>query len=210
MSDHKYPAVTVDIIIFSLIEKDLKVLLIQRKNPPFQDMWAIPGGFIDCNEDLIDAAKRELEEETGVKDIFLEQLHTFGKPDRDPRGRTVSIAYFAVANSSKLDIKASDDAKDARWFDVKTLPDLAFDHNDIVSCALEKLRMKIENTPLVRELLPKDFTLEELHKLYESLLDREIDFGRFRCEILQMDFIEKISSSTYKFKKNTYFSSKFY
>lgn len=137
---HKKPALTTDIIIFSNIEKDLKVLLIKRKYEPFKDKWAFPGGFVEYDEELEVAAHRELEEETSIKDVSLKQLGTFGRVGRDPRGRTVSVVYYTcVDDSSKLNVKAQDDAKEAQWFSVKKLPELAFDHAEIMDFALENL-----------------------------------------------------------------------
>ncbi|MDD3014408.1 MAG: NUDIX domain-containing protein [Candidatus Gastranaerophilales bacterium] len=204
------PAVTVDIVIFSVFDDTLKVLLIKRKYQPFDNCWAIPGGFVDYNEPLESAALRELEEETGIKDVYLEQLHTIGTPGRDPRERTVSVVYFALLNSKNFKIKAQSDAKEAAWFNVKELPELAFDHNDILSCAIETLRLKLENFPIAKELLSDNFTLNQLQKLYEIILDRKIDEGRFKCEILKMNFIEKTGAHVYGFKKHISFSSRFY
>ncbi|OGI29842.1 MAG: hypothetical protein A2287_04840 [Candidatus Melainabacteria bacterium RIFOXYA12_FULL_32_12] len=209
-NSHKNPAVTVDIVVFTISDEDLKVLLIERKSSPFENKWAIPGGFVDYNEDILTAAKRELEEETGVQDIYLKQLHAFGEPGRDPRGRVISIAHFALVNSVNIKIKAQSDAKDVKWFNMSDLPDLAFDHNLILDCALETLRKKLENTPIASELLPEQFTISQLHKLYEIILGINIDVGRFKCEILRMDFIEKTGPSTYSFKKDIKFSSRFY
>lgn len=210
INSRKNPAVTVDMIIFTVIDNDLKVVLIQRKNPPFQDKWAIPGGFIEYDEDIYDAAKRELKEETGLENIYLEQLKTFGKPNRDPRGRTISVVYFALVNSSKLNIRAQSDAKDAQLFSLKNLPELAFDHKFILDSALQTLRMELENTSIASGLLPENFTINQLLKLYEIIFGINIDDGRFKCEILRMDFIEKTGSSTYSFKKDIGFSSRFH
>lgn len=129
---------TVDTIIFSKTAGGVKTLLIKRKNPPFKDKWAIPGGFVDYDEELDIAAKRELEEETGIKDSVLQQLYTVGTIGRDPRGRTVSVVYFAFIDSEKVNVKAGDDAKEAEWFDINNLPELAFDHKEIMDFAFEK------------------------------------------------------------------------
>lgn len=217
--EYKNPALTTDIVVFSVMENDLNVLLIKRKNEPFRDKWAIPGGFVDYDEEIYTAAKRELEEETNVKGINLEHLGTFGKVGRDPRGRTVSAVYFACVNPQKLDIKAQDDAKEAGWFSVKKLPELAFDHTEILSCALENLRIKIENTPIVSEFMPEEFSISELQKVYEIIFDRKLDHGRFKCEILKNNFLErsggepvheKTGDHLYKFAENIKFSSRFY
>jgi 8-oxo-dGTP diphosphatase len=207
---YQNPAVTVDIVIFSVFDEVLKVLLIKRKNSPYENCWAIPGGFVDYNEPLESAALRELKEETSIENIYLEQFYAFGTPGRDPRGRTISIAYFALLNSNNLKIKAQSDAKDIEWFNVNNLPELAFDHNDILSCAIETLRLKLENFPLVKKLLPENFTLRQLQRLYEIILNRKIDNDRFKCETLKMEFIKKTGADTYKFKNDIYFSSRFY
>ena len=129
---------TVDIVLLQKSVSGRKLLLIQRKNEPFKDSWALPGGFVDENEDLTDAARRELAEETGIHLQHLEQLKAFGKPYRDPRGHVVSIAFLAVVQNENIVVKAADDAKDAKWFSVNDLPKLAFDHAEIISFALTK------------------------------------------------------------------------
>ena len=149
MKNYKNPALTVDIILFSIIDDVLKLLLIKRKNPPFQDKWAIPGGFVEYDEEIETAAHRELEEETGVRDVLLEQVHTFGKVGRDPRGRTVSVVYFSLINSSGLHVKADSDAKEVKWFSVKDLPELAFDHAEIIDFTIRFLRQKQEISKLL-------------------------------------------------------------
>ena len=138
---HKPIALTVDTIIFSKTGSVTKILLIKRKNPPFKDKWAIPGGFVEYDEELETAAKRELEEETGVKDIPVQQLYTFGKIGRDPRGRTVSVVYFAIINDINMNIKAGDYAKEAEWFNITKLPELAFDHREIIDFAVKKCQL---------------------------------------------------------------------
>ncbi|MEI8389981.1 MAG: NUDIX hydrolase [bacterium] len=146
--EYKNPALTTDIILFSDYKdgEDLKVLFIKRKYEPFKNKWAFPGGFVEYNEELEEAAKRELEEETSIKDVCLKQLGAFGRVGRDPRGRTVSVVYYASVNSSELFIKAQDDAKDAQWFSVNKLPELAFDHAEIIAFALETLKSEIKKS----------------------------------------------------------------
>jgi len=136
--DHPRPSVTVDIVVFAEIDGDLKVLLIERGSPPFQGQWAIPGGFVEIEEPLDDAARRELVEETGVTDIEIEQLHTFGDPHRDPRGRTISVVYMGVVNCDRVDVRAGDDAAKAAWHSMDDLPALAFDHEAILDCARQR------------------------------------------------------------------------
>lgn len=208
--EYKNPALTTDIIIFSIIEKDLKVLLIKRKNEPFQDKWAIPGGFVEYDEELKIAAKRELEEETNIKNIHIEELGAFGRVGRDPRGRTVSVVYYACVNHSKLNIKAQDDAKDAQWFSMKKLPELAFDHAEVMASALENLKIKIENFPIISEFLPEEFSIEELQQIYEIIFDKKLDQERFKQEILKNNFLEEVAVSKYKFSGDIKFFSRFY
>ncbi len=192
--DHPRPALTVDCIIFGLDESHvLKVLLIQRGRPPFQHSWALPGGFVDMNEDLETAALRELKEETGLKDVFIEQLFTFGRPDRDPRGRVVSVAYYALVNLVNHPVQASSDAEGVNWFDINALPDLAFDHDEIVDSAINRLRSKVRYQPIGFELLPKVFTLSQLQKLYETILGvGKLNKRNFRTRILKMGVLKKV------------------
>lgn len=184
------PALTVDCVVFGLDDQDiLKVLLIRRDKKPFKDQWALPGGFVRVSEDesleesedesLEEAARRELEEETGVRDVFLEQLYTFGGKNRDPRRWTASVAYYALTNLSEHPIQAATDANDAAWFPIDKLPRLAFDHQEIADRAIERLRSKIRYAPIGFELLPKKFTLPQLQKLYETILGRKLDRGNF-------------------------------
>jgi len=177
-------AVTADVVIFNLAEQDLKVLLICRAHPPFKGQWAIPGGFVEANESIDDAARRELEEETGVRDVYLEQLYTFGNPQRDPRGRVITVAYFALM-SGEVPTRAGDDAAAAAWHSVYALPPLAFDHADILKYALQRLRYKLEYTSVGFELLPNEFTLTELQNAYEIVLGEELDKRNFRRRILE-------------------------
>lgn len=193
--DYPRPAVTVDCVIFGLDESSLlKVLLIQRANDPYKDYWALPGGFVDMNEDLKTAALRELEEETGLKDVFIEQLFTFGDPGRDPRGRVISIAYYALVNLSRYALKAASDAREVRWFEVDQLPDLAFDHARILSIAVNRLRSKVRYQPIGFELLPEVFTLTQLQKLYETILGvkESLNKRNFRTRILKMGVLKQV------------------
>jgi 8-oxo-dGTP diphosphatase len=172
-----------------LDNEDLKVLLIQRALPPFEGAWALPGGFVRVTEALEDAARRELEEETGLRHVFLEQVYTFGKVDRDPRERVVSVAYYALVNLSDHKVHAATDARDAAWFGVHDVPSLAFDHADMLQLALERLRGKLRYQPVGFELLPKKFTLSQLQHLYEQVLERELDKRNFRKRVLAMDLL---------------------
>ncbi|GBO55613.1 nudix-related transcriptional regulator NrtR [Pseudanabaena sp. lw0831] len=188
--EYPRPALTVDCIVFGLdAQQELKVMLIQRDIPPFQGQWAIPGGFVRIEETLEAAALRELQEETGIQDVFLEQLYTFGNLDRDPRDRTVTVAYYALINLVEQKIKATTDAKDAAWFALSKIPKLAFDHDQILQTAIARLRSKIRYEPIGFELLPQNFSLSQLQKLYETVLDRSLDKRNFRKKILGMDLL---------------------
>jgi 8-oxo-dGTP diphosphatase len=191
---HAYPrpALTVDCVVFGLDEEDLKVLLVQRDVEPFRGKWALPGGFVRLHETLEEAARRELEEETGVRQVFLEQLYTFGSVDRDPRERVVSVAYYALAKLSDHRIKAATDARDAAWFAVSDVPALAFDHEHILGVALERLKSKVRYQPIGFELLPPKFTLTQLQRLYEMVLERPLDKRNFRKKILGMGLLVEL------------------
>jgi 8-oxo-dGTP diphosphatase len=188
---YEYPrsALTVDCAVFGLDDNELKVMLIQRGLPPFEGQWALPGGFVQLHETLEEAARRELEEETGLYKVFLEQLHTFSAIDRDPRERVVSVAYYALVKMSGHRVQAATDARDAAWFGVHDVPSLAFDHAEILSLALERLRDKLRREPVGFELLPKKFTLSQLQHLYELVLERELDKRNFRKKVLSMDLL---------------------
>jgi ADP-ribose pyrophosphatase YjhB (NUDIX family) len=179
----------VDCVVFGLDEQELKVMLIQRGLAPFEGKWALPGGFVRVTETLEDAARRELAEETGLSEIFLEQLYTFGAVDRDPRERVVSVAYYALVNLSDHKVHAATDARDAAWFGVHDVPSLAFDHAGILQVALGRLRAKLRYQPVGFELLPKKFTLSQLQHLYELVLERELDKRNFRKRVLAMDLL---------------------
>lgn len=190
---HPRPALTVDCVVFGLDEShQLKVLLIQRKLPPFEGEWALPGGFVRIDESLDDAARRELQEEAGLDDIFLEQLYSFGRVDRDPRERVVTIAYYALVTLQKHSAYASSDAVDAQWFSVHEHPILAFDHGQILNVALKRLRSKIRYEPIGFELLPKKFTFFQLQKLYETVLGQELDKRNFRKKFLKMGLLHEL------------------
>lgn len=188
---YERPSVTVDVVIFSLIDDRLKVLLIKRKQWPFQGMWAIPGGFVKMDESLEEAAARELAEETGVQDVYIEQLYTFGEPDRDPRTRVITVAYFAVVPSDAITAhQAGSDAEATAWHEMGKLPELAFDHREILEYALTRLRYKLEYTTVGFELLPDVFTLSELQHAYEIILGEGLDKRNFRRKILQSGILD--------------------
>jgi 8-oxo-dGTP diphosphatase len=179
------PALTVDCVIFGVDEEDLKVLLIQRKQHPFAGWWAFPGGFVNVGETPEQAAKRELEEETGLAGVDLEQLHTFGEPDRDPREHVVSVVHYGLVNIRGRRIRAADDARNAGWFPVLDPPSLAFDHAKILRMAHQRLQEKARRQPIGLELLARKFTLAQLRRLYETILGRELDQRRFRSRMLK-------------------------
>ena len=190
--EYPRPSLTVDCIIFGLDESSrLKVLLIQRAKDPFKDAWALPGGFVDENETLEYAALRELKEETGVSDVFIEQLFTFGTPGRDPRGRVVTVAYYSLINLAEHKIGADTDAQDVKWFPINSLPPLAFDHAEILETAITRLRGKVRYQPIGFELLAEKFTLTQLQKLYETILDKELNKRNFRTKILKMNILKE-------------------
>lgn len=190
-SEYERPSVTVDVVIFSLIDESLKVLLVKRKHLPYEGTWAIPGGFVEIDESLETAAARELAEETGVTDVFMEQLYTFGDPDRDPRMRVITVAYYAVVPAGAVSsMAAGSDASETKWFSVNDLPELAFDHDKILDYALTRLRYKLEYTMVGFQLLPDVFTLSELQHAYELILEEELDKRNFRRKILAADVLE--------------------
>lgn len=186
---HPRPSVTVDCVVFGLDENDLKVLLIERDVEPFQGCWALPGGFVLPDESLEDAARRELAEETGARDVYLEQLYTFGRPDRDPRDRVITVAYYALVKMSSHTLQAATDARNAAWFSLNDLPTLAFDHDEILQMAHQRLVGKVRYQPIGFELLPEKFTLTQLQRLYEIVLDRPLDKRNFRKKILSMNIL---------------------
>ena len=190
-SNYERPSVTVDVVIFSLVDEDLQVLLIKRKFAPFAGMWAIPGGFVRMAESLEEAATRELEEETGVTNVYMEQLYTFGQPNRDPRTRVITIAYFALVPNDVIQPRPGDDTAETGWFSMFDLPELAFDHRDILEYALTRLRYKLEYTAVGFRLLPDIFTLSELQRAYETILGENLDKRNFRRKILASDILEE-------------------
>ena len=180
------PALTVDGVVFGFDEGDLKVLLIERGLEPFKGRWALPGGFVRVEETLDDAARRELQEETGLTNVFLEQLYTFGELDRDPRERVVSVAYYALVKLSDHSVKAATDAANTRWFPVSKVPKLAFDHAEILATALARLKGKVRYQPIGFELLPPRFTLSQLQHLYEAVMGTSLDKRNFRKKVLSL------------------------
>ena len=190
---YKYsrPALSVDCVVFGVDSETLKVLLIQRAQSPFQGQWALPGGFVEMNETVAEAARRELEEETGLTNVFLEQLYTFSAVERDPRERVVSVAHYALVRMSDHKAQAATDAADADWFPADDAPHLAFDHADILAYALRRLRYKLEYRAVAFQLLPETFTLTELQEAYEHILNEQLDKRNFRRKVLAAGIVEE-------------------
>src|SRR5487761_2414573 len=192
---YERPAVTVDVVILTMRKRHLEALLIKRKRWPFEDLWAIPGGFVGPDESLEDAARRELEEEAGVRDVYMEQLYTFGDPRRDPRMRVITVVYYALIRADELHIVAGDDAAESAWFPIYALPPLAFDHGDILSYTMQRLRGKLEYTTIGYQLLAPEFTLSELQEVYEAILNRLLDKRNFRKKVLSTGILEQTTHS---------------
>jgi len=222
------PSLTVDSVVFGIDEGtdgvcQLQVLLIQRKDDPHKGHWAIPGGFVqvsddeDQGEDLETAAKRELLEEAGIKVDYHEQLATFGKPGRDPRGRVVSVVYYALVRAKQHVAKAGSDASRATWWLAsEALRELrrhkTFDHDNILALALKRLRAKVRYEPIIFGLVPREFSLSELQAVYEAVLERPLDRRNFRKRLLAMDLLEPVGeretggrkAATYTFDRKNY------
>lgn len=190
-SKYERPSVTVDVVVFSLVADDLKVLLVRRKSSPFSEMWAIPGAFVRLDESLAAAATRALVEETGVEEVYTEQLYTFGDPDRDPRMRVITVAYFALVPYDAVRHAPGRETSETAWFSMFDLPPLAFDHHEILEYALTRLRYKLEYTAVGFQLLPDVFTLTELQKAYEIILQEKLDKRNFRRKILSAAILEE-------------------
>ena len=211
--------VAVDAVVFGYdAEEGVSVLLIMRKFPPFQKSWALPGGLVKEDESLEEAVRRELKEESGVDATYLEQLYSFGKPDRDPRNRVVSVAHYGLVRPKDYQLSAQTDAEDVAWFNFKKLPKLAFDHKQIIDMAIKRLRGKLAYEPVGFELLDKKFPFSDLEKLYQTLLDMELDRRNFKKRILSYGFLEELDESLqrsvgrparlFQFNKKKYFELK--
>ncbi|SEC82881.1 8-oxo-dGTP diphosphatase [Tenacibaculum sp. MAR_2009_124] len=181
--------VAVDAVVFGYEQKELSILLIKRGVEPFKGSWALPGGLVLEDESLEHAVQRELQEETGVTIDYLEQLYTFGIPERDPRNRVVSVTYFGLVSPNHFKISADTDADDVAWFSINKLPDLAFDHDRILAMALERLKNKINYQPIGFELLKKEFPFSDLENLYQTILNKKIDRRNFRKKILSFGIL---------------------
>ena len=184
--------VAVDNCIFTVLEERLHLLLIQMTKAPFGGMWALPGGLIQDGEALDDAAARILYEETGVTEVYLEQLYTFGRPDRDPAGRVISVAYFALIHAAGITLRTQPKYADVRWWPCASQPALAYDHDEVAAYARQRLEWKLSYTNVVWSLLPRRFALTELQKAYEAVLGRQLDKRNFRKKILSLGLVEAV------------------
>jgi 8-oxo-dGTP diphosphatase len=211
--------VSVDAVVFGYDQEEgISVLLIKRKHEPFQKMWALPGGLVLNEESLDIAVSRELKEEAGIDVNYLEQLYTFGSPERDPRNYVVSVSYFGLVRPKDFQLAARTDAEDVAWFNVKKLPKLAFDHRKIIDAAIKRLRGKITYEPVGFELLEKEFPFSDLEKLYQTLLDQDIDRRNFKKKIISLGILEELETTIqrksgrparlFKFNKKKYFELK--
>jgi len=186
---YKNPSLAIDLVVFGYHENTLSVLLLNRNEAPFKDTWTLPGGFLQMEETFHDTCVRILGTKLGMDDVYLEQLYSFDALDRDPRGRVISITYYALINPKKLQVVAGKMANDVKWFNIKKIPALGFDHKQIFKAALQRLKSKILYYPVGFELLDELFTMTELHELYECILDTTIDRRNFRRKILETDNI---------------------
>ncbi len=195
---HPHPAVTTDVVLFSIREARLELPLVRRTAQPFAGMWGLPGGFVGIDEDLEDCALRELARETGITGVYLEQLHTSGHPERDPRGRVISVAYYALTPADRLQMRALEGAREVRWFTLDRLPPMAFDHAEIVKMAHQRLIAKLDYSTIAFQFMPETFTLGELQTVYEIILREQLDKRNFRKRVLALDRI----SSTGEQRRN--------
>lgn len=185
---YKFAVIAADVAVFTIIADALNVLLMKMQKKPYKKAWALPGGLIRGNESLEDAAKRQLLDKTGVRNLSLEQLYAFGNTNRDPFGRVVSVAYMALVPAYKVFLQ---EQNDSAWFPLKKLPQLAYDHKEIIASAHTRLKMRIQYTALAKSILPHAFTLSELQRVYEIILEREVDKRNFRKKLFALDLVEK-------------------
>lgn len=197
MYSYKYPhpSVTTDCVIFGFDGTKLQVLLIERGIDPYKGKWAFPGGFIKMDESCEEGALRELNEETGMTNTYIEQFHTFSDPNRDPRERVITVAYYALVRIQ--DVKGGDDAAKAEWFALDQVPQLAFDHDRILRAALQRLRERIHFEPIGFELLPEKFTMKQLQNLYEAILDVRFDRSNFAKKMLHFNILTQLDETVW-------------
>lgn len=192
---YDFAVIATDVVIMTIIEGELKILLIKMKKAPFENAWAIPGGLVDSEESVFLAAKRHLSQKAGLKDIFLEQLYTFGDVSRDPFGRVVSVAYLALAPANKVKPETTGEYDGIEWHPVYDLPELAYDHKEMVDMAVKRLQSKLEYTNIVYNLLEPEFTLTDMQVAYEVILGRGLDKRNFRKKILSLNIVKKIGKN---------------
>ena len=189
---YKYAVIATDVVIFTIKDNKLQVLLIKMKKRPYTGYWAAPGGLVDLYESVDDSAKRHLLDKTGVKNVYLEQLYTFGEVERDPFGRVVSVAYFALIPSGGVKLETTEEYEDVAWFPVQKLPALAYDHQKIIDVALARLKAKLGYTNIVYSLLPTEFSIGELRETYEIILQKKLDRRNFRKKLISLKVVKKI------------------
>lgn len=190
---YPHPSVTTDCVIFGFDGNRLNVLLVERGIEPYKGKWAFPGGFLKMDETAEDGARRELKEETGLETAYMKQFHTFTAPERDPRERVITIAYYALVKLSE--VRGGDDAAKAQWFAINNVPPLAFDHDRILRAALNELRRQIHFEPVGFELLPKKFTLTQLKRLYEAILDVRFDRRNFYHKMMKLGLLTTLDET---------------
>lgn len=188
--------IAIDCVVFGYLENRIQIALIKRNKKPFKGNWALPGGLVERDETVEQCTYRELLEETGIKDLYLKQCGVMSDPQRDPRGRVVSITFFALIPADKIQLSATEDASSAQWFLIDQIPKLAFDHQEIIKIALTHLQKEISQSPIIFNLLPKKFTLSMVQSIYEEIFNKEIDKRNFRKKILSMPYIVKSRSIT--------------
>ena len=204
---YPHPSITTDCVIFGFDGTKLRVLLVERGIEPYKGRWAFPGGFLKMEESAEDGALRELEEETGLKDAYIKQFHAFSDPNRDPRERIVTIAYYALVRMQE--VKGGDDAAKAEWFALDEVPSLAFDHDQILRRAEQALRQQIHFEPVGFELLPEKFTIKELQNLYEAILDVRFDRRNFYNKMRRIEMLEQMDETVNPSKKKEAFLFRF-
>lgn len=207
------PAVAVDVLIFDVNNDKLNVLLIKISQGPYKKKWALPGGLVQINETLDEAAKRVLWQKAGIRGIYLEQLYSFGEVKRDVRGRIISVSYFALVDSAKFHPRTTEYYSDIRWKEAKKLPPMAFDHGKIIAFGIKRLQNKIEYTNIAYALLPREFTLSEMQKIYEIILGKKLDKRNFRKKLKMLNLLEPAKKTRqglksrpaelYRFKKRS-------
>jgi 8-oxo-dGTP diphosphatase len=189
---YKFAVIATDIVVFKVESGQLKVLLIEMKKSPFQGFWAVPGGLVRPHESVDHAADRVLREKGGITDRYIEQLYTFGRIDRDPFGRVVSVAYLALVSNPRIKIQTTDEYSNISWVNIKHLPKLAYDHKEIIETAVHRLKAKLGYTNVAYSLLPKEFTFSELQGLYETVLNRKLDKRNFRKKLRALKLVKKL------------------